>query len=86
MGSANEGKRYYATPSLIGGAHTQNDLKLLLCGSHNIRVDSRFAPSQWETALLCNDDSHWLGASLESAMNIIDTLYLIWNSGHGIIV
>ena len=30
------------------------------------RVDSRFAPSQWETALLCNDVSHWLGANLES--------------------
>ena len=29
------------------------------------RDDSRFAPSQWETALLCNDVSHWLGASLE---------------------
>ena len=30
------------------------------------RADFRFAPSQWETALLCNDVSHWLGASLES--------------------
>ena len=32
------------------------------------RADSRFAPSQWETALHCNDASHWLGASLESAL------------------
>ena len=32
-----------------------------------IRADSRFTPSQWETALFCNDVSHWLGASLESA-------------------
>ena len=32
------------------------------------RADSRFAPSQWETALLCNDVSHWLGAGLESAL------------------
>ena len=32
------------------------------------RADSRFASSQWETALLCNDVSHWLGASLESAL------------------
>ena len=31
------------------------------------RADCRFAPSQWEIALLCNDASHWLGASLESA-------------------
>ena len=27
------------------------------------RADFRFAASQWETALLCNDVSHWLGAS-----------------------
>ena len=32
------------------------------------RADSRFAPSQWETALLCNDVSHWLCTSLESAL------------------
>ena len=30
--------------------------------------DSRFTPSQWETALLYNDVYHWLGASLESAV------------------
>ena len=33
-----------------------------------LSADSRFAPSQWETALLCNDVSRWLGASLESTM------------------
>ena len=27
-----------------------------------------FASSQWETALLCNDVSHWLGANLKSSM------------------
>ena len=31
------------------------------------RADYRFAPSQWETALLCNDVSYWLGTNLESA-------------------
>ena len=31
-------------------------------------ADSRFEPSQRETALLCNNDSHWLGASLESTL------------------
>ena len=36
-----------------------------------IRADSRFAPSQWETALLCNAVSHWLGTSLESALRIV---------------
>ena len=35
-----------------------------------IRSDSRLAPSQWETALLCNDVSHWLSASLEPALII----------------
>ena len=33
-----------------------------------IRADSRFVLSQWEMALLCNDVSHWLSASLESAL------------------
>ena len=32
------------------------------------RADSRFAPSRWETALLCNDVSYWLGANLESTL------------------
>ena len=32
------------------------------------RADSRFASSQWETVLLCNDVSHWLGANLEPAL------------------
>ena len=31
------------------------------------RTDSRFAPSQRETSLQCNDVSRWLGANLESA-------------------
>ena len=34
-------------------------------------ADFRFAPSQWETALLCNDVFRWLGASLESALHHI---------------
>ena len=33
-----------------------------------IRADSRFVSSQWETALLCNEVSHWLGINLESAL------------------
>ena len=36
-----------------------------------LRADSWFAPSQWETALLCNDVSHWLGPNLESALMLI---------------
>ena len=36
------------------------------------RDDSRFAHSQWETALLWNDVSHWLCASLKLALYIFD--------------
>ena len=35
---------------------------------------SRFASSQWETALLCNDVSHWLGAGVESPLKNIQVL------------
>ena len=34
------------------------------------RADSRYAPSKWKTALLCNDVSYWLGANLESALDL----------------
>ena len=34
------------------------------------RADSRFMPSQWETALHFNDVSYWLGASLELVLQI----------------
>ena len=33
---------------------------------HILRVDSRFASSQWETASQSNTVSHWLSANLES--------------------
>ena len=36
--------------------------------SSYLKAHSRFAPSQWKTALLSNDVSHWLGASIESAL------------------
>ena len=29
------------------------------------KADTKFVPSQWEKALLCNNVSHWLGANLE---------------------
>ena len=38
----------------------------------------RLAPSQWETALLCNDVSHWLGANLESTLQLKDPSYPTW--------
>ena len=43
------------------------------CTHVHFKADSRLAPSQWETALLCNDVSHWLGTSLESALHLCGT-------------
>ena len=48
-------------------------LKIIISSSFRpsdgfLRADSRFAPIQWEAVILCNDVSHWLGASLESAL------------------
>ena len=45
--------------------------------SYKSQADFRFAPSQWETALLCNDVSHWLGATLESALHLIVVAELV---------
>ena len=64
------------TPSAILINHVVCLMKMYLNDFNTLRLndpyraDSRFAPSQWETALLCNDVSHWLGASLESALSI----------------
>ena len=50
--------------------------KYIKCIASMFRADSKLGPSQWETALLCNDISHWLGANLES------TLMLSVTRGH----
>ena len=36
---------------------------------YTFRADFRFAPNQWETVLLCNDVSRWLGTSLVSTLS-----------------
>ena len=46
------------------------------------KADSRFAPKQWETALHCNDVSHWLGARLESALYCVPVALLCSVSRH----
>ena len=56
-------------PYLTGWLHLQWDI---LLSQSQFRTDSRFAPSQWEAALLCNDVSHWLGASQESALQLLN--------------
>ena len=45
-------------------------VEIFLHGPHSIRADSRFAPSQRETALLCNDVSNWLDANIKPALSI----------------
>ena len=49
-------------------AKINNWFKCYFCCDIYHKADSRFAPSQWETALQSNTVSHWLGASLESAL------------------
>ena len=41
------------------------------------RAYFRFAPSQWETALLCNDVSCWLGARLQLLVLKISIVFLL---------
>ena len=48
----------YSLPSL-----QRTSITLKVC-----RADSKFARSQWGTALLCNNVSHWQGATLEAAL------------------
>ena len=43
------------------------------------RAGSRFASSQWETSLQSNAVSHWLGASLKSAMSGMSTMVQVMN-------
>ena len=49
-----------------------------------LKADFRFAPSQWETPLLCNNVSHWLGTNLESDLYLlivpIKTYINIWQT------
>ena len=51
-----------------------------------INVDSKFAPSQWETVLHCNDVSYWLGGNLESTlMRTLITDYIHVKYGRAVI-
>ena len=59
------GKGFAPMPSAIESAQPLHCFMLWL---YHIRDDFRFGPSLWETALLCNDVSYWVGASLELAL------------------
>ena len=60
----NYGKRH--PKSLFGKVWKNNHNTAMV-----IRVDFRFAPSQWETSLQSNAVSHWLDANLKSALVMI---------------
>ena len=42
------------------------------------RADAKFAPSQWEAVLLCNEVSHWLGTNRESTL-VVPPYDAVWN-------
>ena len=87
LGKQKNGSSYYC-PFVRGvcrwpmdSGHKDREIqKACPCYDIIFRADSRFAPSQWETALLCNDVSHWLGAKLESALILTK-----WCSDHHMI-
>ena len=43
-----------------------------------LRADSSFAPSQWETSSQSNAVSHWLGAKLETALRLASCMAFLW--------
>ena len=70
--------------TLAVGYHENGTLKMI--NRYILKADSRFAPSQWETALLCKDVSHWLGANLESALYFAPQYYFSINAQIGAVV
>ena len=44
------------------------------CRSRWLKVDSRFAPSQWAMSLQSNTISHWLSTNLESSLGVVQCL------------
>ena len=61
---------------IITSFHVELDNALYIitiCGSDwkiQYRAVSRFAPSQWEKVLLCNDVSHWLGTRTYESISL----------------
>ena len=57
----------------IHGKHTFTSWSCLIVKMlSDYGADFRLAPSQWETALLCNDVFHWMGANLKSPLDYHD--------------
>ena len=58
MGSANERRCYIVTPSLIGWAHTQNDLWFQVPGSYKYRQSTSKDPGVAADVLASNGSSN----------------------------
>ena len=69
-------------PDLWCHMATQGHSKLTHCPREKwwiyCRADSRFVSSQWETALICNNVSHWLGTRLESDLYYFQIYFCHW--------
>ena len=56
-------EKHYSGAGIRGTIVDETTIANVTCQTvTRCRADSRFATSQWETALLCNDVSYWLGA------------------------
>ena len=65
---------YSGAESIAGSVLAQHGFhRRLTIASNEFQSYFWYVPSQWETVLLCNDVSHWLGKSLESALNLCHT-------------
>ena len=60
----------YASASVKCAISAPQDNGLSPAWCHS-RDRARYAPSQWETSLHCNDVSHWLAAHLDRSMHCI---------------
>ena len=77
---------------IYSSANFADEKLFTVVGTFIYRADSRFAPSQWEAVLLCNNVSHWLSTNLESALIHTWVQRLIlpalacfsWNQGMGL--
>ena len=63
IGYSGQGVKFWIVPQQTGQL-----VAMALYQLHAIRDQSRYAPSQWEMSLPCNDVSHWLGAYLDGSL------------------
>ena len=75
MGSANERRRYYVMPSLIGQAHTQNERNLNTTGMSIVPVEVSLQNTKHLTAKSLRSDLNWYSYMFKT--RCIDLLYYV---------